>query len=158
MSLITPENLREPWSRITDTGILHPRDELRLVGVGFTAIIGVLDSHDPSATTPFSWGELLGIESPPLSDHHHILVQVEGQPDILSAGLFVGVGEPEDLLMDHVTRQQSGDEDYCTRIVQLYELMTSDDNHGLYYISDQEPLSATPAGQVYLDTSGGLLR
>jgi hypothetical protein len=57
MPLRVRDNEREPWSRITDTRIIRPRDELKLVGMGLVAIIGVLDAHDPSAERALTLGQ-----------------------------------------------------------------------------------------------------
>lgn len=126
--------------------------------MGFVAVIGVLDAHDPRAVLGLSVEQSLGSESPPPPGHHHILVQLEGRAEILSTGLLVGVGEPQDLLAAHTTYSQSQDEAYRTRLRQLHSIIELGSNHGLYYVSDQEPLSATPEGQVYLNAEGGLLR
>jgi hypothetical protein len=159
MALSVPDNLREPWSRITDSRILRPRDELRLVGVGFVAIIGVLDSHDPSSHLRHmdpAFADLLNAVVPPLPEHHHILVQIEGQEDVTATGMRVGEGTAAELILGHVTRGQRSDPDYNQRVRLLRTMLQAGDDHGLYYASDQEQLSSTPRGQLYVAPNGGL--
>lgn len=156
MSLIGRDNERKPWSRITDTRIIRPRDELRLVGTGFIAILGVLDSHDPSAQSPPTLAELIGLQRSPLPDHHHVLVQIEGQSDVMPTGLYVGTGEPDRLLFPHISRRFLNDDEHGERLMRLHEGLRSG-NHGLYFMSEQEQLSSTPAGQIYVNGQGGLL-
>lgn len=156
MPLSIENNIREPWSRITDTRILRPGDELRLVGSVATAVVALLDSHDPSAADP-SIAQILGLTSPSLPEHHHILMQLEGQTEVLSSGLYVATGEAEELVFRHITHLQAVDPTYGPRLRTMHRALGTS-MHGLYFISDQEQLSATPEAQPYLDSQGGLLR
>lgn len=156
MSLINPEdNRREPWSRITDSRLLRPGDELRLVGPSLMARVAILDAHDPSARTSLTWGQVLGLEAPPLARHHHILLQVEGQPDVISTGMFVGTGEPEELIFPH-RRLLIDDEPIVAERERLLEEVLPG-SHGLYYVSDREQVSATPGGQALVTLAGKLI-
>ncbi|HVU59885.1 MAG TPA: hypothetical protein VHC98_03555 [Candidatus Saccharimonadales bacterium] len=160
MSLIIPNNERMPWSRITNTSILQKGDLLKLIGIAFQANIAVLDSHNPR-------GELLrhmpailqeaGVASSYLPDHHHVLVQFEGDESVLSTGLYVGQGEPDQLLFPHITHIQANNAEYGRRL-QMLDAALHSGNLGLYYMSDQEQISSSPAGMVYLDEQGGLYR
>jgi hypothetical protein len=157
MALSVSRNERAPWSKITNTEILRPGDELRLLGVGFMATLGVLDAHNPRAEQGRrTLGQLLGIARPQLPNHHHVLVQIKGSPEVLATGLWVGVGDPDELLFGHVSRRHFDDEAYGTRLTRLHTVLHSG-NHGLYYVSDQERLSATPEGQTYVNPDGSLI-
>ena len=156
--LTVADNVREPWSRITDTSILRPRDALKLIGRHCIVLIGVLDSHNPSAETPPTLGQVLGLQQPPLPNHHHILVQLQGATEVLSSGLYVGQGDPQDLIFAHITSAQKRDDEFRSRLGTMTDIMRSSDNCGLYYVSGHESLSALPEAQRYIDENGGLLR
>jgi hypothetical protein len=156
MSLIVPENTRQPWSEITNTEILRPKDELRVVGIGFTAMIGVLDSHDPSNGDTAIAMQALGLGDRVLPDHHHILFQFEGSDEIIPTGLFVGQGAATDLLFPHV--RYSIDDDAARMRLRRVAETVRDGALGIYFMSDNEQLSAMPQGQLHLLPDGSLLR
>lgn len=156
MSLYVPENLREPGSRITNTEVLQPGDELQFIGsLGTIAMIGVLDAHDPSSQYPF----LRTLFGPDLvlSNHHHVLAKLEGEDEVVSTGLYVGTGAPEDLFFAHVSRRQHDDLQFQIKLDRLHYTVLQKGNHGLYYVSSEERLSALPEAQPYLNEQGGLL-
>lgn len=163
MGLRVPENQRTPWSRITDTSILKKGDLLTLFGVECDIRIAVLDSHDPRSAAEERLQELMpdilqhaGVQSLPLPNHHHVLVQFK-DASVVSTGLYVGKGSPDELFFAHITRLQIPDPEYNRRLRDA-DMILHSGNHGLYYVSDQEDISQTPQGTIYLDEHGGLLR
>jgi hypothetical protein len=152
--LIVPGNARQPWSQITNTEILQPKDELRIVGVGFVAIVGVLDSHDLKATTYGQTVAAFGMGERVLGNHHHVLLQFEGSDEVLSTGLHVGQGDVQSLLFPHARVDLDGEE-YRQRLRTAVR-NTREGALGLYYISGNEQLSATPQGQAFLAPDGRL--
>jgi hypothetical protein len=154
MSLVVPENTRQPWSEITNTEILQPKDELRIVGIGFTAIIGVLDSHDLRTTAGGQAALASGMGRHVLGNHHHVLFQFEGSDEVLSTGLHVGEGQIQDLLFTHARIDLDGEE-YRQNLRRAVR-NTREGALGLYYISGNEQLSATPQGQAFLAPDGAL--
>ncbi|HSW99262.1 MAG TPA: hypothetical protein VLF71_05510 [Candidatus Saccharimonadales bacterium] len=154
MSLIVGENLREPWSPITDSRILRPRDELKLVGAtGFVATVAILDSHNPLATLGPDFREN---GKAPLAEHHHMLMQVDGGEELWPAGMYVGEGPPEELIFLHRPQRLFNDAVHEQRLWRL-DVLLALGNHGLYYASGNERLSATPLGRVHVNAQGGLL-
>ena len=150
MTIHTPDNSRERGSRITNTAILEPGDMLELWGTAFLARIAILDSHDPTVLIP---RELQ--TSSTLPNHHHTLMQLEDEEGVLSSGLYVRRGSASDLYFSHLTPAQQVNEAYREKLRRINTLV-SRGLEGLFYLSDQEQLTATPQGRQYLDDEGKL--
>jgi hypothetical protein len=90
-----------------------------------------------------------------------VLVRFRGSEDdeVMSTGMYVGHGEPNELLFGHVTRRYQADDDaYTHRLDDIHGLLESVDNLGIYFISDHEDISTTPPGAAYVAEDGGLKR
>jgi hypothetical protein len=156
MSLIIPENTREPWSKVTRTELLRPHDELKIIGLGFIATVGVLDSHDPSIGDTADVLRAFGLGDRLIPDHHHVLLQFEGSDEVAQIGLLVGQGEVEDMIFPHV-RYNVDDDAAEQRLVQIADTVRAG-THGMYFMSGNEQLSATPQGQAFVQPDGTLLK
>lgn len=121
------------------------------------AMLAVLDSHDPGADARAYVAEMMGLTGQrPLGHHHHVLVQLEDSSEVLSTGLYVGRGGPEDLFFAHMTHLQEAEGDYGDRLRRLH-IAIGGGIHGLYFMSDKEQLSVLPGALPYLNVQGGLL-
>jgi hypothetical protein len=148
MLVHSPENTRQEWSMITDPGILRPGDELQIVGIDYMATAAVLDSHNPCAELEPTPEQLLGLQKPFIDDHHHILVQFEGENVVMPLGLWGRAGDPDGLLFRHISRRFFDDQVHDARQRIFYNKLGSG-LVGLYFMSDDERLSSTPQGRLY---------
>jgi hypothetical protein len=173
MNLSPAPNQRVEWSPITDTSILRTGDWLTLLGANYQIEVAVLDSHNPRAEAVRQMeaqlpellraaGVIVNVDQVlegTLGDHHHVLVKFPGSERVLSTGLYVGQGSPNQLFFSHVTvRYQANDPEYLRQLEELESFLGSSTLLGLFYRSDQEQISSTPAGQAYVRDDGGLIR